>query len=256
MAFYGCKGLKSATIGSGATSIGRLAFNLCNGLEEITVSPENPAYCSEDDVLFDKDKTTLIKYPDAKTGNYVVPNCVTRIEELAFFDCVGLTGITVPEGLISIGPSVFAHCIGLKEVVIPNSVTSIGDTAFTVCSELTTITIGSGVTTIGIMAFVSCSALTTIYNYATTPQEVDDKTFFNIAPVCTLYVPAESVELYKAAPIWKNFNVQAITGTGINHTPSVSKGEEAWYTLDGRKLDGKPTKKGLYINNGIMVVIK
>ena len=69
-------------------------------------------------------------------------------------------------------------------------------------------------------------------------------------------MPAESVELYKAAPIWKDFNVQAFTGTGINHTPSVSKGEEAWYTLDGRKLDGKPTKKGLYINNGIMVVIK
>ena len=129
-AFDSCKGLKTVTIGSGATSIGIDAFTSCISLEEMTVSAENPAYCSADGVLFNKDKTTLICYPAAKTGDYVVPGSVTEIGLRAFYDCEGLTAVTLPEGLISIGQANFGHCIGLKEVVIPNSVTSIGATAF------------------------------------------------------------------------------------------------------------------------------
>ena len=136
------------TIGSGATSIGSDAFTSCISLEEMTVSPENPAYCSEDGVLFNKDKTTLLNYPAAKTGDYVVPSSVTEIGLMAFCDCEGLTAVTLPEGLISIGQANFGHCIGLKEVVIPNSVTSIGSTAFSLCTGLTKVTIGSSVTTI------------------------------------------------------------------------------------------------------------
>jgi hypothetical protein len=120
-------------------------------------------------------------------------------------------------------------------------------------------TIGSGVTTIGSMAFLFCKALTTIYNYAVTPQEVDAYTFLNVPTACTLYVPEESVELYKAAPFWKDFDVKAITGTGIIPTTNFTNytnSDDAWYSLDGRKLNGKPTKKGLYINHGKKVVIK
>ena len=255
-AFSGCKGLKSVTIGSGATSIGNYAFTSCNRLEEITVSPENPTYCSADGVLFNKDKTTLIKYPTAKTGDYVVPSNVTEIERGAFYDCVGLTAVTLPEGLISIGLTAFSHCIGLKEVVIPNSVTSIGKTAFAVCSGLTKLTIGSGVTTIGSTAFLSCPVLTTIYNYAVTPQEVDAMTFLSGAPVCTLYVPEESIELYKAAPVWKDFDVKALTGTEVKEVREVREVKEGWYDLNGRRLDVKPAQSGIYVNGGRKVVIK
>ena len=132
-------------------------------------------------------------------------------------------------------------------MVIPNSVTSIGATAFSICSGLTKLTIGSGVTTIGEMSFVSCTALTTIYDYAVTPQEIDFYTFLQVpTAACTLYVPEESVELYQAAPVWKNFNVQGITGTGIVPMSDVrSKMSDVWYSLDGRKLSKKPTQKGL-----------
>ena len=257
-AFDSCKGLKTVTIGSGATSIGSDAFTSCLSLEEMTVSPENPAYCSEDGVLFNKDKTTLLIYPAAKTGDYVVPGSVTEIGLRAFYDCEGLTAVTLPEGLISIGQANFGHCIGLKEVVIPNSVTSIGATAFSICSGLTKLTIGSGVTTIGAMSFVSCTALTTIYNYALTPQEIDFYSFLQVpTAACTLYVPEESVELYQAAPVWKNFNVQGITGTGIVPMSDVrSKMSDVWFTLDGRRLDSEPAQHGIYINGGRKVVIK
>ena len=89
-------------------------------------------------------------------------------------------------------------------------------------------------------------------------QEIDFYTFMQVpTAACTLYVPEESVELYKAAPVWKNFNVQAITGTGIVPMSDVrSKMSDVWFTLDGRRLDGKPTMKGIYVNNGMKVIVK
>ena len=253
-AFSSCKGLKTVTIGSGATSIGNDAFTSCISLEEMTVSPENPAYCSADGVLFNKDKTTLLNYPAAKTGDYVVPGSVTEIGLRAFYDCEGLTAVTLPEGLISIGTANFSQCTSLTEMIIPNSVTTIGSASFSGCSGLTTLTIGSGVTTIGEMSFVSCKALTTIYNYAVTPQEIDFYTFLQVpTAACTLYVPDESVDLYKAAYVWKNFNVQPMSATGIISTTDFTDytdKNDSWYTLDGRKLQGKPTQKGIYIYKG------
>ena len=44
--------------------------------------------------------------------------------------------------------------------------------------------------------------------------------------------------------------------TGLNLTPTLSQGEGVWYTLDGRKLQGKPTTKGVYIVNGKKTIIK
>ena len=46
--------------------------------------------------------------------------------------------------------------------------------------------------------------------------------------------------------------------TGIISTTNYtnSTNSDAWYTLDGHKLDGKPTAKGIYVNNGKKVVIK
>jgi len=258
-AFGSCFALKTATIGSGAASIGDHIFNSCSSLEEITVSPENPAYCSEDGVFFNKDKTILIKYPDGKAADYVVPGSVTKIESNAFTHSINLTSVTLPDGLITIGNTAFSFCNCLTEVVIPNSVTSIGDAAFTSCQGLTKVTIGCGVTNIGSIAFLLCNAITTIYNHAVTPQEVDVMTFGGVnADVCKLYVPAESVELYKAAPVWKNFDIKPISGTGI--TPMAngqcSMFDDAWYTLDGHRLDGKPAQRGIYIHGGRKVVMK
>jgi hypothetical protein len=138
-------------------------------------------------------------------------------------------------------------------MIIPNSVTTIGSASFSGCSGLTTLTIGSGVTTIGKMNFLLCTGLTTIYNYAVIPQELDAVTFTGVnTAACTLYVPDESVDLYKAANGWKKFNVQPMSATGISHTEitDITEKADAWYTLDGRKLDSKPTQKGVYIYKG------
>ena len=74
--------------------------------------------------------------------------------------------------------------------------------------------------------------------------------------------PEEAVETYKATPMWKDFNVQPLAGTGISISEEFRvKSEEfatapGWYSLDGRRLDGKPAQSGIYVNGERKVVIK
>jgi len=93
-AFYDCSGLTSVTIPNSVTIIGEGAFLECSGLTEIKVEKDNPNYCSLDGVVFNKTKTTLVLYPSGKQGFYTIPNSVTRIGEMAFSSCKGLTSIT------------------------------------------------------------------------------------------------------------------------------------------------------------------
>ncbi len=94
--------------------------------------------------------------------NTVIPNSVTSIGEYAFYDCRGLTLLTIPSSVTSIGKEAFVYCIGLTSITIPNSVTSIGDGAFGCCMGLTSLTIPNSVTSIGEYVFNGCSGLTSI----------------------------------------------------------------------------------------------
>ena len=89
---------------TGGTSIGKLAFYGCTGLESITIS-----------------------------------NSVTSIGQSAFYECTSLINIEIPNSVTSIGSSAFYECTSLINIEIPNSVTSIGSSAFYECTSLTNV---------------------------------------------------------------------------------------------------------------------
>jgi hypothetical protein len=102
----------------------------------------------------------------------------TEIEEGAFKNCNGLTGIIIPNSVISIGFTAFQMSY-LTSVTIPSSVTSIGDGAFNGVN-LTSVTIPSSVISIGSGAFYDCTDLTSVTFAGTIP--VGD--FSTILPFC------------------------------------------------------------------------
>ena len=148
-AFHMCRKLKSINIGSNVSKIDSYAFSWCDNLCEINVSFDNEYFSSEDGVLFNKDKTELLRYPFAKENtSYTIPNSVKIICEEAFSRCANLTEITIPDGVVEIQYHAFHYCTGLKSIEIPNSVKSLG-AAFQACSDLKSITLGANINSIG-----------------------------------------------------------------------------------------------------------
>ncbi len=160
--FYSCSNLKSVTIPDSVTEISGTAFERCTSLTAINVASSNPNYASQNGVLFNKGKTTLIECPKGKQGSYSIPATVSEIGEEAFQNCAGLTGVTIPGSVTEIGYNAFDGCAGLKSVTIPDSVTSIGSNVFARCTGLTGVTIPNSVTVIGDSMFYGCTSLKSV----------------------------------------------------------------------------------------------
>lgn len=157
--------IKKVIVGSKVTSIGNDGFRSCKSLTDITL-----------------------------------PDSVATIGVTAFSYCKNLTGITLPNGLTKISDRTFWGCSGLENVVIPDSVASIGLSAFYGCEKLKSVTIPTGVTSIAGYAFDGCSSLQFLTVHATTPPSLGDSPI--PSTILTIYVPASSVDSYKAASGW------------------------------------------------------
>lgn len=160
-AFCYCEALKSVNIPSGVTNMGEWpAFDNCTTLESINVDPENTYFSSVDGVLFNKDKTKLITYPDGNSKtSYVIPNGVTEIGEYAFTPSKVLESITIPDSVKTISAFAFEGCEALKSIQLPNSITNIEKAAFLDCTALESIVIPDSVTSMGESIFAYCSSL-------------------------------------------------------------------------------------------------
>ena len=150
-AFSDCRSLTNINIPNSVKYIGDIAFSGCNSLTKIKIPSsvvymdgytflgwdgdlynESKAFIYEHQVLFNKDKTTLIAYR-SKEKNYIIPNSVTNIGNAAFSGCSSLTKINIPNSVTNIGNEAFECCRSLTKINIPNSVTNIGKRAFYNC---------------------------------------------------------------------------------------------------------------------------
>ena len=130
-AFKHCTSLKSFVVSAGVESVASTAFSGCGKLKEFEVADDNAYYCEIDGVLFSKDGTVLVAFPDKMNEDeYVVPDSVVEIAANAFDNCEDLEYIEFPDTLTTIGDNAFYGCESLEEVYIPAGVTDIAQTAF------------------------------------------------------------------------------------------------------------------------------
>jgi len=154
--------ITSVVIPATVTKIGVGAFVWCESLTSINVDEGNTAYSSENGVLYNKNKTTLVVYPGGKKGVFAIPNGVTGIGEEAFNCCINLTGVIIPDSVTNIGDRAFYNCTGLIKADIGKGITRIGEKAFAWCERLTGVTLSSGLTGIDGNAFAGCISLASV----------------------------------------------------------------------------------------------
>ncbi len=160
-------------------------FDECESLRWIGVAAGNPRYYSYSGVLYNKEKTLLIRCPRGYTqtltvlngttaiGEYAFSDCdqisyvnlpdsVTEIGDWAFIGCYRMFGVTMSPNVTKIGEGAFCYCDNLRYATVPDGVTEIGDLCFNACSRLASVKLGDSVASIGVRAFDGCSALSSV----------------------------------------------------------------------------------------------
>ncbi len=220
--------LEQIGIPSTVTDLDQYAFDGCANLTSIDVSDSNPNYSSEDGVLYDKNKTTLICVPGAKTGSYTIPESVTCICESALAYSGNLSELTIPASItadsfegdidfslwenltkINVDPSNpdFSSIDGVlfnndkttlicyprgktaSSYEIPQGVTVIEISAFAGCETLAEITIPDSVTTIGNFAFAYCNSIQSII-IPDSVETIGYGAFENCSNLTSITIPA------------------------------------------------------------------
>ena len=193
-AFELCAELTGITIPKSLISIGRFTFGACRSLTSISVDSGNPAFSSQDGVLYNKDRTTLIMCPAKKTS-VSIADSVTTIGEKAFSGCGKLKSISLPASVTSIGNSAFVGCSGLTNLTLPSSVKTVGAYAFQYCTALESVFVPKSVTSIGMWAFIDCDSLATVY-YAGSREEWEALLTDEYGGSVTLHPTFENVSVY------------------------------------------------------------
>ena len=187
-AFKHCSGLTSITIPEGVTSVGFESFMFCYQLKSVSL-PDGLLHIG------------ISAFDDCYAlADITIPSTVSDIEGAAFSDCRSLTSITLPEGIPSVGSWFFDNCLGLTEIVIPESVTAIGQGAFASCTNLRILIINNP-------------------NPVTLGEDALDNT------TCTIFVPAESVDAYKATEGWSTYTDRIQPQICLTFTAAVPCGD-------------------------------
>ena len=215
-AFLGCTEITGVSIPDNLYSIDVTAFDNCEHLRWFEVGDNNVSYSASEGVLYNKDRTQLIRYPsDREESSFTVPNTVTRFSHGAFAGTMNLTNLTfgngsetiqhnvldgclsvvnvvIPSGVTSIGPGAFMDCTALETVSLPNTITNIGenyeDGVFEGCVSLRQVNIPEGVSYINSSTFRDCRSLEEI-KIPSTVQKIDVAAFYGCSSLRSFTFP-------------------------------------------------------------------
>ena len=204
LAINSCDTLEKIVIGKNVVSIEPWAITKNLHLKEIKVDPDNSSYCDVDGVLFTKDKTTLVCYPNANTAVYKKDGALENTVKY-----------TVPNGTQVIGQCAFYHCYAVSELVLPDSVADIEERAFHKMTALTNIDVGEGLQKIGIDAFLGCESLREI-DLPASLREIGDYAFYNARGIITIRIAARSGAVTQGHK-WR----PSSAGGNLNHPWSI-----------------------------------
>ena len=205
-AFAGMSRLTSVRLGA-KVAAGQLvaAFPGANALISIEIDANNGNYASVDGVLYTKDHSHLIAYPQAKNkgGSYAVLDGTTDIDEYAFADA-SVTSVTLPSSLRRIGDYAFESS-RLTSLTLPDSFETIGSWAFSYASNLARVDLG-GTTTVSDDAFLNDLALTEVNLRPDLGRlkEIGEDAFGGCTNLTSLVVPASAT------------SVEGVSNTGVD----------------------------------------
>ncbi len=276
---FGYTAIKEMELPSLVNSIGNYAFSSCRQLEQVKM-PETVAHFG-DNMFGCCESLKKVNLPSGltKVGKSMfsycrslthveIPSSVSSIEYQAFYQCSALQTVNFPDSLETIGSSAFYGCSSLEQVSLPNTVRAIQSNAFDRCTSLSKITLGNQLETIGWEAFqfskikkitlpatlrkcgqyllAYCDQLTSITVLAVTPPRFEYDWGTMVPKVkfetVTLYVPAGSVDAYRSAAEWKNFNnIVAIPDLDV-YRPFVEE-DKVWKVGD---YSGNPVQRVEY----------
>lgn len=170
-AFRDCAALENIFLGKGVNRIFDRAFESCGNLKEVIVDEKNEYFCSEEGVLFNKDKTEVIKYPEGKSDKiYEVPSSVNKIGDYAFYKNREIVEVVASNNVTTIGLCAFRECTNLRNIILSEKLTHIGVSAFYECVNLESLVLPRSITVIDSYAFDNCSGLSKVHYCGTSEQ--------------------------------------------------------------------------------------
>lgn len=256
-AFFGCSTLPNIVIPQSVMSIGHYAFAGCTKLTKVNIADSK----NDDTILSLGCNGSLPLFADCPLeevyiGRNISYSTSSNFGYSPFYRNTSLKEVTITNKETEISTNEFYGCISLQNVTIGDGVTTIGDRAFSGCSSLDYFACGSHVTNIGQEAFSDCTAMTKFISHAMVPPVCGSQALDDINKwTCTLQVPENSINLYKAADQWKDFFF--VEPTGIEKLEKGKK--EVLEVVKYYNLKGQPSLhpyKGVNIIDGKKVLVK